>query len=265
MKQDRKQGGGISFPPILEGCLFFFYGVILLGMTWSGRYLSYVTPRMKPYLIGTGLCFLIWGISKYPEIWKPKYKKEGWKLLVLILPIFLFLFLKPSKDFVQWKNWSQKVEVGGNNKEVEKDGVKGQKADEKIFEETPEIPEPEGKNVAKKEIIVQEDDFYQWLLRFSYFPKEYQGYRIKIHGKTYKNEEFPENQFAITRLVMTCCVADVAPSGLICVTKEEGTVEMEEWVSAVGIFHYEKERGMWLEVEEIIPANPASKEYLYPY
>lgn len=255
----------LYIPALLEGILFCVAGLLLFAMKLSGRYLSYVTPRMGPYLLGTGVCLFIWGSLKWFEIWRPRYQYHPKRIYILLILSFLFLFRQPSKDLTQWKGWSQgepkKVgEAKGRDTRLKKEAV-----DRRSSTEVPDITEPEGRLEEIQEIHVQEKDFYQWLLRFSYFPEEYQGYRVKIHGKTYQNSDFQEGQFAITRMVMTCCVADAQPAGLICEMEEGKEVVLDQWVWVVGRFRFQEEEGMKLEVESIEVAEPASQEYLYPY
>lgn len=73
---------------LLGGC--FLYLVI------SGKYLSFVTPRMKKYIIFTVIIMLIWTVSSFRYLFTRQYKKRSVHCLTLIIPvIMLILPLKP--------------------------------------------------------------------------------------------------------------------------------------------------------------------------
>lgn len=46
------RGKGINVQVLTECICYLLFGFLLFHLTYSGRYLNYVTPRMKPYLYG---------------------------------------------------------------------------------------------------------------------------------------------------------------------------------------------------------------------
>lgn len=75
----------------LEFICFSFFAALLFYLTVSGRYLSYVTPKMAPYLYFTSAVMLVWAVSKLFGIFRPQHRTRAAHCLVLILPILLLL------------------------------------------------------------------------------------------------------------------------------------------------------------------------------
>ena len=69
----------------------------------------------------------------------------------------------------------------------------------------------------------------------------------------------------MTRLLMSCCIADLSPCGPICIWVDAENLKQDKWVSVTGIFHYNKEKGIVIQVTGIEDAEKAEKEYVYPY
>ena len=44
------RGKGINLQVLTECICYLLFGYLLFQLTYSGGYLNYVTPRMKPYL-----------------------------------------------------------------------------------------------------------------------------------------------------------------------------------------------------------------------
>ena len=75
----------------LEFICFSFFAVLIFYLTVSGGYLSYVTPKMAPYLYFTSAVMLVWAVSKFPVIFRPQHRIRAAHCLVLVIPILLLL------------------------------------------------------------------------------------------------------------------------------------------------------------------------------
>lgn len=76
---------------LLEFFCFAFFALLIVYLTASGRYLSYVTPKMAPYLYFTSAVMFGWSVSKFPRMFQPQHKTRAAHCLVLAIPIFLLL------------------------------------------------------------------------------------------------------------------------------------------------------------------------------
>ncbi len=90
-------------------------------------------------------------------------------------------------------------------------------------------------------------------------------------GSVFKDPELlKDDEFIPGRLAMTCCVADLAVTGLICHYDQASELEQDSWVTVEGTFfigQYEYAGNQYddpqLKVTKITPAE-AVEGYVYP-
>ncbi|MDR2606439.1 MAG: DUF1980 domain-containing protein, partial [Oscillospiraceae bacterium] len=75
----------------LEFLCYSIFGNLMLYLVRSGAYLSYVTPRMKPYLYFTAIIMLIWACIGLSRLFRPQHKVRSNHCFVLAIPILLLL------------------------------------------------------------------------------------------------------------------------------------------------------------------------------
>lgn len=75
----------------VELLCFAIFGVTLLYLVISDAYLSYVTPRMKPYLYFTAAVMFIWCAVSASRLFHPWPRKRAAHCYVLIIPVLLLL------------------------------------------------------------------------------------------------------------------------------------------------------------------------------
>ena len=123
---------------------------------------------------------------------------------------------------------------------------------------------PSGLDKENKTITIPDDEFYAWIVQLNYYPDEYEGYTIHIHGTVYREDSMKENEFAVTRLLMSCCVADLVNCGPLCFYDNVSELTEDAWVNVTGTYHYDKLKGMEITVTGIEDAEAAEEEYIYP-
>jgi putative membrane protein len=129
-----------------------------------------------------------------------------------------------------------------------------------------------GLNETIKTITVSNDDFGFWVSEINNNPQDYVGYKIKLTGFVYIDPELcHEDEFMASRMLMTCCAADVTPLGLICKYDKTSQLKSSSWVTVEGtLFSAEQEYNGQpydtpeISVTEIIPAKEVSG-YVYAY
>ena len=125
-----------------------------------------------------------------------------------------------------------------------------------------------GLDPAARKITVNNDEFYQWLEKLFFDPDPYEGYTIRMTGFVFKDPEFLEpDEFVPARLVMSCCVADLLPFGMICRSEDAGGLQADSWVTVEGVIRITEENGYrepqaW--ITEIVPAEEV-EGYIYPF
>ena len=127
-----------------------------------------------------------------------------------------------------------------------------------------QIKVPDGLDTENKTITISDTDFYAWIVQLNLYPDKYEGYTLHVHGTVYRNDYMEENEFAVTRLLMSCCVADLANCGPLCIYNNVSELTEDAWVNVTGTYHYDKYEGMQVTVTGIEDADPAEEEYIYP-
>lgn len=123
---------------------------------------------------------------------------------------------------------------------------------------------PPGLDEENRTITVADEDFYDWVVQLCYYPDRYDGYTVHIHGTVYREDTMASNEFAVTRLLMTCCVADLSSFGPRCFLDDAQEIPVDTWVNVTGTYHYDTEKGMTITVTDWETAEPASEPYIYP-
>lgn len=62
------------------------------------------------------------------------------------------------------------------------------------------------------------------------------GQEVDVIGFVYRDGRFAVDQFMVTRFVMTCCVADSMPIGLVVQTDNAADFKTDTWVRVKGVF-----------------------------
>ncbi|BCN31144.1 hypothetical protein bsdtb5_24390 [Anaeromicropila herbilytica] len=126
----------------------------------------------------------------------------------------------------------------------------------------------EGLDKNKKTIKVSDDNFYEWLDELYSNTSKYEGYQIQMKGFVYKDSTvMKKNEFALARMLMSCCVADLVPCGPLCTYDKAIDLKKDHWIIITGILHkgeYEGEVEPQIEIKSIKNAMKPKDEYIYP-
>ena len=85
------------------------------------------------------------------------------------------------------------------------------------------------------------------------------------------SDVFAEDEFALARLVMTCCVADLSPVGVICKYENASHLNADDWYNVEGTLvagSYEIDGTSYTEPQIQITSITTTKKiggYVYPY
>lgn len=92
----RLRGRGLNFQALTECLCYLLFAWLLFWLTFSGQYLNYVTPRMKPYLYGMSALMLLWAGLSGRHLLIPRYRARLARSLVLALPMMLLAVRPPA-------------------------------------------------------------------------------------------------------------------------------------------------------------------------
>lgn len=65
------------------------------------------------------------------------------------------------------------------------------------------------------EITVDDDDFGSWYDEIDHNAAKYDGYAITLTGFVSRDSTLNANQFRVSRQLMSCCILDMSPFGLV--------------------------------------------------
>ena len=265
----------------IEGICCLFLAGVTGWMTASGQYLLFVTPRMKGYLYFSVVVLVLFSISCFRMARVRRYKTHLKRFLVLVIPAVMMVVL--PKDALQkgmqltagTDTMTTQAGGGGNTPEIlaetvrQTDAGSTEATDQKETSTTTDTSGqekklPPGLDEENRTITVADEDFYEWVVQLCYYPDRYDGYTVHIHGTVYREDTMASNEFAVTRLLMTCCVADLSSFGPRCFLDDAQEIPVDTWVNVTGTYHYDTEKGMTITVTDWETAEPASEPYIYP-
>ncbi|EGW37976.1 TIGR03943 family protein [Desulfosporosinus sp. OT] len=113
-----------------------------------------------------------------------------------------------------------------------------------------EIPQPSGLSAAENNIgsssvkgltpnslnsVVKETDLMQLYLNIEDHPEQVYNQRWKLTGFVYKDPKLAKNQFVLSRFVITCCIVDATPIGIIVESPDAPKLKADTWVEVTGL------------------------------
>ena len=221
-------------------CPFLAWGVILLWLLISGRYLLFLRPGFWPLLV-LSLCilsaFLTAAISDDRIRFAGSYAALWIRVGVLVLPIFYLLVAqhKPlgSHAFTNRSIPSTLARALTQNKAPAKD--------------------PKNGVVTLLEILQNFD--------------QYRGKRVVTEGMVYRDEVVPAGHFLVFRFLIVCCAADALPAGALVKYDRARALEFDSWVRVEGILDLKTVNGLlfpYIKADKVSPINTPKLPYLYP-
>ena len=260
------------------------FGGMILYLAASGAYLRYVTPRMLPYLYFTACIMGLWALAGTGRLFTPRHKKRLNHCFLLIIPVLIMLLPHTPLDVSSYNTFydGSKLQISKAERK-EPDRIPGQTEGEAdLWKETVPLEKPSAKvedenvipglNKEEKKIMVSDDLFGMWYSELYMHMEEYKGYTITMTGYVLKDTKaYGENEFAVARLAMTCCVADLAPAGILCDYSQVNSLKEDSWITVEGTLtsNYDDYDGHkyadpHIMVTKITPAERV-EGYVYPY
>ncbi|MBS7525099.1 TIGR03943 family protein [Fusibacter paucivorans] len=284
-----------SMQSILEGLSEAAFAITLFYLVASDRYLSYVTPSVKPYLYFTVLMLLLWAVSS-GKMKRLTYKTRYAHCFVLLLPLLVILVPhKPIQTNSRYSDTSaffqsepisamsidQQASVYFDDDEAIaspleavamttlEDAVVDNQVEESRQTEARTEMQTEIRTVAQedaeKRVIVGNDEFYNRLNAIYRDPSHYNGYEIIVTGFVLNNmDALDEDTFIPARLAMVCCAADLTPIGMPCKYKGASGLKTDSWVTVSGVINIGEDGQPFIDAVDIAPAEPV-EAYVYPY
>lgn len=243
----------LNIQTLVEMICYLCFLVLMVYLVQSGKYGMYVTKRMIPYFYFTAGILLLWVVDSARRLFQPSYKNKMAHVLVLILPTLFFLL---PHGLIEESNFA----LGGEEEMMSQ--LSASAPPPRVI--GTELP---GLDKEAKTIVISDDDFGPWYTELMVNGKEYDGYSIEVKGEMLRSEEFmKEGEFVVARLLMTCCVADVAPGGIFCKYPQLSELQKGKWYKIFGTLEVESLMGYdiaKIQVERFEEAQPV-EGYAYP-
>ena len=126
----------------------------------------------------------------------------------------------------------------------------------------PQLPLQDGR------IIMDDDTFSLWLTELYTKLDKWVGTEITAVGSVWKDSElFEPNDFALARMMMTCCAADMQPVGLLAQWSGAQELTDGEWVEITGMLSkkpYKAGFDPYIIVASVKKIDSPGREYIYP-
>lgn len=136
-------------------------------------------------------------------------------------------------------------------------------------EEMSEKEYKEIENQLKSLSSIKMDDYY-FSSYYEFINKDvdyYKGRKISLKGFVYKEEGFKNNQFVVSRFLITHCVADASIIGFLSELDEAPRLETDSWVEVEGVLDVGSYNGMKLPIIKISKwktIQQPKEPYIYP-
>jgi putative membrane protein len=235
----------------LQAIVLISLGLFLYTRVASGAVLFYINQRFTVLTMLTAFGLMILGLSYY---YRPQPDQAGatadrsgadvsWLgLLIVVLPVILGLLIPPSPLGA----------AAVANREINLGTLSFTAAN----------------NSAVSLIPSTERNILDWLSDFQRTPDPatFNGQEVKLVGFVYRDGRFAPQTFMVGRFIVSCCVADAAPVGLIVQWPESAALIDNQWVEVTGRLQAGEfdGRAMPLLIAETVTLVPApAQPYLY--
>lgn len=114
-----------------------------------------------------------------------------------------------------------------------------------------------------------ERNLLDWLQSFGSDPDpaRFAGQETTLVGFVYQDERCGDDQFMLSRFVITCCVADATAVGMVVRWPDASELADDEWVKVHGAFEAGQFDGKTIPVmaaDQVTPTEMPYQPYLYP-
>lgn len=153
------------------------------------------------------------------------------------VPFYAMHIPKSDKlsNVIQWPSWLSFVKkdagssaVANDTKSAAPEVVKQSTSQNKVNSVKPTTP----KSVNS---VAKESDLMQLYLNIDDHPEQVYNQRFKLTGFVYKDPTLAKNQFVISRFVITCCIIDATPIGIIAESPNAADLKADTWVEVEGL------------------------------
>lgn len=243
--------GGLAW-----GAILLAWSAYLAGLFASGSLSTYLHPRMTPFAIGAMIGFAALGIAAIVRAIRgkgPALPRLGFALFVI--PVALAAAAGPRALSAEAADL-RVMKSGG----IEAPSYAS--VDEYLASLGPGDP-----------IVFQDWSHAGLIGAISADPAAFAGRELELVGFAFRPNATPPERLYVTRFLVTCCVADAEPMGLLMEGAGAAGFENYAWLRSKGVIELATVPNPYTGKDELVPllraslAEPAPKpfaEYLFP-
>lgn len=128
-----------------------------------------------------------------------------------------------------------------------------------------DIEDPLPFDVEADSIKLEDTDYALWYRDIMEDPQKYDGKEMVFKGIVAVDPRFPDNNFAVGRHVMTCCIEDIQFMGVAAEWSGVKTLKSRDWIKVTGKISYRKSKmyrgkGPVLVVTDVARTSPPAQE-----
>jgi len=132
-----------------------------------------------------------------------------------------------------------------------------------------DVPRPLAKQFKQADSIKVTDlNYTEATSEINDFPGDYLGKTISMTGFVFRSPALTTSQLSLVRYVITCCVADSLPYGVMCEVKDAKNYPDGTWLSIEGTVQmgkYEDTDTPFIKVTSLKQIEAPKKPYVFPY
>ncbi len=232
---------------------------VLIYLVYSNKIAMFLNPKMNKYIyFSIVIIFLLLLVELYDVINKHYYSKVGVGIVVFLIPLTLTFY--------------HSYAVGDSITKAQTRDVIG-------MIDTDKLQPTEAKSVFDGMSEVEEGEYFMDMLNACYKDlyendfRNYDGKEIEMSGMVYYNDGLKDNEFVISRLLMSCCAADATYVGFLSEYDGKKSLKQGDWIRVRGVMKKGSQYNAGLQREETVPKiyiksiesmDPPKSEYVYP-
>jgi uncharacterized repeat protein (TIGR03943 family) len=116
-------------------------------------------------------------------------------------------------------------------------------------------------------VIITPQNFVAWMTELYATPAAYAGKRVSLEGFIFYVDGAAPEEFAVTRLVVTCHVAHAYPDGLLAAVPGKPRPKQDEWYKVEGVLElttFQGNQTLKIRVDKMTPIAAPADPYVYP-
>lgn len=226
--------------------VLLFYGMIffsILYLLYTKKIFEYISPKNLWIIFLTMFISFVQILFCLSKIFKRGFFiKEKCPFEICILAFMIFLV--PPKIIIN-ENMKQSINVNLKKENFKKEIIKN----------------------GIEELYLSDENFFYDTEKIFKNPQKFLNKKITVEGFLFRNSNFNSNEFVVARMLMSCCVADAEPYGILAKFVQIKNYKTNEWIKIKGKIKLEEIQGEMMpiiDVFEIETIKESDQKYIYP-